>query len=264
MAGTSVLLLSLRFLTDPLRGSCESLDEMSQQAMISAIVERTFPLHSDEVHWSSIPFRNYAKIVISGPQRSGTTFFAAALAKYLGYEHWDETRKKNVSTTTGAKLTLDGNTPIAQILAVPRRMVLQRPMMSSMIHKFPASPELFVGFLARNCLDVFRSQNRILNKNDNGDGGWTCRYGRTFEWKLYHRDPELRKHIDNEHDMICTIKQQVYQRYQRREMDRRGIATLPIAYSSFHNLPDFANSSQRTNFSAKHIGNVRRKRKQTR
>jgi hypothetical protein len=40
---------------------------------------------------------------------------------------------------------------------------------------------VFVAFLARNCLDVFRSQNKILS-TDKSDAGWTCMHGRTTEW----------------------------------------------------------------------------------
>ena len=210
-----------------------------------AVMAQAFPLHSDAVPWDSINYTRYTKIIVSGPQRSGTTFFAKALAAHLGYEHWDENRQGTINTD-GGTLKLNGNTPLSMVLKVPRLMVLQRPQLSHIIHKLPESPEVFVAFLARNCLDVFRSQNRILNNDDKGDdSGWTCKYGRQVEWSHYHSDPILRSHVDSEHDMICTIKQQVYRRYQRGEMGRRGIATMPIAYDSFQTLGHFcANSSQ--------------------
>ena len=220
-----------------------------------AVMARAFPLHSDAVPWDSINYTRYTKIIVSGPQRSGTTFFAKALAVHLGYEHWDEGRKGTVNTTDGGTLELNGRTPLAMVLKVSRLMVLQRPMDSHIIHKLPESPEVFVAFLARNCLDVFRSQNRIMNNDDRGDDrGWTCKYGRQLEWSHYHFDPILRSHVDSEHDMICTIKQQAYRRYQMGEMGRRGIATMPIAYDSFQTLGHFiANSSQRAQLGAKEM-----------
>ena len=216
---------------------------------------RAFPLHRDAVPWDSINYTQYSKIIVTGPQRSGTTFFAKALAEHLGYEHWDEFRVGAVTTADGGTLKISRNTSFAAMLKVPRRMVLQQPMKSAYIHKLPGSPEVFVAFLARNCLDVFRSQNRIMSKNDKGDdSGWTCKYGRKSEWARYHSDPILRAHVDSEHDMICTIKQQAYQRYQRAEMGRRGVATMPIAYDSFRTLGRFvANSSQRAHLKPKEM-----------
>jgi cytidylate kinase len=39
------------------------------------------------VDWRSADFSNYTKIIVSGPQRSGTTWFASALARHLNYTH---------------------------------------------------------------------------------------------------------------------------------------------------------------------------------
>lgn len=234
---------------------CESQISAGARLEYEAVMARVFPLHRDAVSWDSVKYTQYTKIVVSGPQRSGTTFFAKALARYLGYEHWDEDRVGNITTEDGRTLTLDTFTPMHVLLqdAHKRRMVLQRPTESHKIHTFPKSPEVFVAFLARNCLDVFRSQNRIKTKGQREveDTGWTCKFGRKIEWNHYHSDPVLRRHIDNEHDMICTIKQQVYHSYQRGEMHRRGIATMPIAYDSFDTLGQFiTNASQRA-----HLGN---------
>ena len=41
-----------------------------------AVMARAFPLHSDAVPWDSINYTRYTKIIVSGTQRSGTTFFA--------------------------------------------------------------------------------------------------------------------------------------------------------------------------------------------
>ena len=48
--------------------------------------------------------------------------------------------------------------------------VIQSPMATSVLHELPLFPGLAIVFLARNCLDVFRSQNRVIPQR----GGWTC------------------------------------------------------------------------------------------
>ena len=35
--------------------------------------DRMFPLYAEAVSWESIEWKNYSKIIVSGPQRSGTT-----------------------------------------------------------------------------------------------------------------------------------------------------------------------------------------------
>jgi len=115
-------------------------------------------------------------------------------------------------------------------------------MWSSLVHKFEPGNDVFVAFLARNCLDVFRSQNRLF-QTDTNDGGWTCKYGRTFEWLQYHKDPDLRGAIQSENDMICTIKQSAFKNFQRHAMN---VSSGAIAYSSFHIMPSFVGSKARS------------------
>ena len=110
-------------------------------------------------------------------------------------------------------------------------------------------------FLSRNCLDVYRSQNRIMSNNES-DRGWTCQYGRTVEWHWYHLDAELNPHFDNEHDMICTIKQQVYRRFQRAAMDRARIANVPISYQSASTMASFTPPSGRKNLKGKEVAGM--------
>lgn len=222
-----------------------SIDELGGTSeKVGATMRRAFPLFEDAVPWDSIRWHNYSKIIVSGPQRSGTTFFAAALSKALGYTHVDEMERLVLEQRDGTPLHVRMNTKLRDFLKADANLVLQRPMWSAMLHKLVASPHVFVAFLARNCLDVFRSQNRIMS-TDLADTGWTCKYGRTTEWNHYHSDPDLRSIIEDEHDMICTIKQQAYRDYQRQVMDDRGIHSAPIAYSSFHTLGAYVNTSKR-------------------
>jgi len=180
-------------------------------------------------------------------------FFSKALSKELGYKLLDESEHLSMHTgpeRSGEVIKITGSTPLEDILKIHDPVVLQRPMWSHLVHKFQPDGSVFVAFLARNCLDVFRSQNRIFQGRAD-DRGWTCKFGRTEEWAHYHQDPELRTAFDAEHDMICTIKQQAYKRLQRVVMAARGVTTAPIAYSSFSSLRGYLEPTVRANFTAK-------------
>ena len=236
------------------RATVTSLDEVPQSQLFAELLDRTFPLSPDAVSWESVDWKRYSKIIVSGPQRSGTTFFALALAQHLGYIHLDENDKSTkIPRSSGDSVTVNARiSQMPEILGSSARVVMQRPQWSAELHELPASPDVFVAFLARNCLDVYRSQNRIFSSGTE-DTGWTCKFGRTIEWQPYHTKPELRAAIGSEHDMICVIKQQAYRNYQRAELDRRGIANAPIGYSSFHSLGSFRNASDRTELDSKSV-----------
>ncbi|KAJ1452220.1 hypothetical protein M885DRAFT_527764 [Pelagophyceae sp. CCMP2097] len=231
-----------------------SLDEVKPTDFFDAMMDRAFPLARTAIPWSAVDWRRHSKIIVSGPQRSGTTFFASALARHLGYKHVDEFAQVEVLGRGGASFVISVSSGIDAMLQTDERLVLQRPQWSHTLHNLPGNnSEIFVAFLARNCLDVFRSQNRIMS-TETADTGWTCKYGRRMEWLHYHTDAQLLRSIESEHDMICTIKQQAYRNYQRVEMDRKRIATAPISYKSFKTLNDtFKSSSFRSNLAPKQI-----------
>ena len=240
-----------------------SLDELSTSQQMDAIVERVFPLHASAISWEDVPWRSYEKIIIAGPQRSGTTFFAAALAQHLNYVHADDSMHLNLTSRRSPPvgISLSKDTHFGAILDIKERVVLQRPTWSYRVHKLldgvttterALASKVFVAFMARNCLDVYRSQNRIMQVGP-VDTAWTCKYGRAIEWTPYHSDPELSAAIEDEHDMICTIKQQAYRNLQRSVMDKIGIPNAPIAYASLHSLGHFVGSINRTNLKAKEL-----------
>jgi hypothetical protein len=142
----------------------------------SKTLARAYPLYSEAVRWDSIDWRKYTTIIISGPQRSGTTFFCRALAAHLGYRHIDEKESVMLEAANGEPgvhvHVITGNrhdiiAETSELLRVRARVVIQRPRWSYALKLLPASPILLVIMLARNCLDVLNSQNRIK---------WTCYY----------------------------------------------------------------------------------------
>ena len=89
----------------------------------------------------------------------------------------------------------------------------------------------------------------------------TCSAGRTKELRKYKNRADLRPHFD-ERDMVCTVKQHVWQRFQRPLLQRRIAAgrasyagTVPlvatIEFDSFRTHPLWRGSEQRANLSIK-------------
>jgi len=243
-------------------------EESTRGALVDAVLDRVFPLHNDAVSWKAVNWSDYNKIIISGPQRSGTTFFAQALAKNLGYKHSGEeeehiVRSTAITTATAAEeranFMVTGRSALDEVLRFPGNVVMQRPRWSDLLHDLPAFPAdkgVFIVFLGRNCLDVFRSQNRIMtnaHNNSISNTGWTCAYGRKAEWAHYNKRPELRDVVDSMHDMICTIKQQAFLRYQAPVLRTKGISHAVIAYDSLETFPGYVEQTARGNLKPKQI-----------
>ena len=192
------------------------------------LLARVYPLHNEGKDWEAVPLGKYRVILVTGPQRSGTTWAACALASQLGFTLYDERHP-----LTGGNDTL---VALRRAFAFAREQtagaVIQSPMATSILHELPIFPGLAVIFLARNCLDVFRSQNRVMPHR----GGWTCVAGRTKELRKYRLRPELTPHFD-ERDFVCTIKQHVWMRYQRPLLEERAAAVVATAA---HNAADHA------------------------
>jgi len=228
-----------------------------------ALLTRVYPLYGEGTNWETIPLKQYRVILLTGPQRSGTTWAACALASQLGFTLFDERHP-----LTGGNDTLIA---LRRAFAFAREQtggaVIQSPMATSVLHELPLFNGLAVLFLARNCLDVFRSQNRVMPHR----GGWTCVAGRTKELRKYRRRPELTPHFD-ERDLVCTIKQHVWRRYQRPLLEQRATAAAmgakatigavtgahappplfaTLAFDSFRSHPMWRGSEQRANLTIK-------------
>ena len=231
----------------------------SSSAASASLIERIYPLHSAASSWRSVSLANHKVLLVTGPQRSGTTWAACALASQYGFALFDERHP----ITSGNDTLVALRRAFAFAREQPIGSVIQSPMATSILHQLPIFPGLAVVFLARNCLDVFRSQNRVMPNR----GGWTCVAGRTKELRKYRTRPELTPHFD-ERDMLCTIKQHVWMRYQRPLLERRAAeeqssyagAGLPLAatidFDSFRTHPLWQGAEKRTNLTIKRAAGV--------
>ncbi len=94
--------------------------------------------------------KDYKKILIVGPQRSGTTIASKIFAKKLNLQCIDEIRIK----CSREDLYL-------AIINTENNFVLQCPSMSHCIHKIGNRDDLFIIFMMRDIHDIICSQERI-------------------------------------------------------------------------------------------------------
>jgi hypothetical protein len=239
------------FLSTALLFSSSSLGSIFESRLVNQAVdqnqllERIFPLHDQVEELPSIQvLKRYTHIVVSGPQRSGTTFVGEALADALGYTHLDEginislTQSQTDCNSTDERTTFECKNCYLPLFRSRESVVAQRPTFSHVLHELPdklgeevcATPlqTILIIFMARNCLDVFRSQNKIMHQDG---GGWTCKFGRESEWRNYRDSPELKDIVDLR-DMICNIKQVAWKMFQQPFLKSRGISTLTLGYET--------------------------------
>ncbi len=197
---------------------------LSHPSTPDSLIERVYPLHALAQPWQEVPFARYDVLLVTGPQRSGTTWAACALASSLGYTLYDERHP-----ITGGNDTLKAlRRTFAYLRETKTKAVIQSPMATQVLHLLPFFPGLLIVFIARNCLDVFMSQNKV----DRFRGGWTCTAGRTKELRKYRNRLEIRDYFDDR-EMICKIKQDVWLKHQRGEAERRRLEQ-PARYGSFN------------------------------
>jgi hypothetical protein len=117
-----------------------------------SLLRRVYPLYDEAEPWDTVPFAQYDVVLVTGPQRSGTTWAACALATQLNYTLFDERHP-----ITGGNDTLRAlQRTFAYLRARGERAVVQSPMGTKDLHLLPVWPGLLVAFMARNCIDVFR------------------------------------------------------------------------------------------------------------
>eukprot|EP00440_Ansanella_granifera_P076002 gb/GFBE01082477.1/.p1 GENE.gb/GFBE01082477.1/~~gb/GFBE01082477.1/.p1 ORF type:complete len:334 (+),score=40.24 gb/GFBE01082477.1/:1-1002(+) len=238
-----------------LRSELEAARNMHTHTDSGTLLDVVFPLHSIKERLPSLAqLRNYDKIIVSGPQRSGTTFTADTLARLLQYTHLDENVAAELHNKSGeAIIKCERNCSWSKFLAASERIVAQRPQWSHELDniaksKYLSRASVLVVFMARNCLDAFRSQNRIMSKR----GGWTCVAGRTSELQKYLDRSELQPFFDAR-DMICKVKQDVWLKYQRPRLMEFGVDTLTLDYESLAALAEFVPEHDRGNLAPKQI-----------
>ena len=166
----------------------------------------------------------FKKILVSGPQRSGTTICAQMIARDLGYRYFDEMEFEvdNVRRIFAAVDSLD-------------RIVVQCPGLAASLWMF-SHPDILVVFMMRDVAEIIASQNRPIYESSPDR-----------IWSTAHEPVELMKYGR----LSGVISQVKYEGWAAQKPYIRN--TLEIPYSSLAAHPMWVDPAARTNFRPKQI-----------
>jgi len=150
----------------------------------------------------------FRTIVVTGPQRSGTTIAAKMIAHDLQREHIDE---QDYGT----------HDLLCFLRIIDRSAVIQAPALSAYCHLLPA--HVAVVFMRREIDAIQASQDRALMAS-----------GRT--WTQEEEPVELRKYFCDS-GPIAAIKYDAWDRFQKATMKRQGKASFDLNYASLASHP---------------------------
>ncbi|MBD3260316.1 MAG: hypothetical protein GF334_01340 [Candidatus Altiarchaeales archaeon] len=159
--------------------------------------------------------KKHSQIVVTGPQRAGTTICAKMIAHDLGYPFWPEER-------CGEDLA--PYCLIREHLKEGQKAVYQLPAFSAWCHLLPKP--VAVVFMLRDIDDIIASQKRI---------NWTS-FNEPRELAMYFRKPDQGPISRVKIDFWITIQKP------------RIASPYTVEYESLSEHPMWVEKAQRTNF----------------
>ena len=179
--------------------------------------------------------REYRKIVICGPQRSGTTFCCKAIAEALDYEAVYEESFN----------TYDEN-KFLSLFSTENSQVIQAPGMTHLVHTIDDDLRVFVVIMRRSIEDIITSQNRISwNKAKKLLPGIALSE-ELIEKVKYASKISPEQYDIHFHKSIAEIKYDVWDNYQKLEIKNH----YELAFSDLktHFPESWVEKKQRQNF----------------
>ena len=169
--------------------------------------------------------KNYSRIIVTGPQRSGTTYCAYILAKDLGYTRYDE-----MSFGTG-------NYNEFKDLISKNNYVLQTTVFSYCLQDIN-TPSTLIIWMDRNNRDILESEKKI---NWPGFKDTKKHY---MEYYPFHKD------LINKFQENAPLKKFIFDNIQIHEMQAEW---LKVPYSILSQTSEFKTKEERKNFLSKQI-----------
>lgn len=166
----------------------------------------------------------YRKILVSGPQRSGTTICARMIATDLKYRYFDE-----------MEFGVDDVRKVFAIVDNLDRIVVQCPSLSASLWMF-SHPDILVIFMKRDLADIIASQNRPIYESSPD-----------LIWTTTHEPVELMKY-GRQSGIIAQVK------YDGWEAQRPYVRNaIDVEYASLAAHPMWVDQAARATFRAKQI-----------
>ena len=163
----------------------------------------------------------FSRIIVTGPQRSGTTICAAMIAHDLGYRLCLED-----------KIATDSYTQAALLIAASRNFVLQAPALCHYAERL-SIPQMAIVLMRRGIEDIVASEHRI---------GW---HGSA------HHKWELQKY-GVEDGVISEIKYAYWEIYQQSRIHN----PFEVEYESLAAHPMWIPKEERVNFRSRQYQRV--------
>jgi len=189
----------------------------------------------DSVKYNKKLFKGYKRIIIVGPQRSGTTFTSRALANTLNFRNVDE-----------AKFKIN-NIDMFRNIMKQENIVIQAPDMTCRIQAFVGKDDLVV-FMKRKWSDILKGLYRKNGKLSNFIFMWTM-----FDYDKYRfseYDKKAGKAFDkyvNKESSYLNSYYNMWKHYQSKVIPN----CIALDYESMKNHPMWLDKSQRKNFEDK-------------
>jgi len=155
--------------------------------------------------------KKFKKILVTGPQRSGTTIAGHMIAKDLNYKYYDE-RDVGVRSCT----------QLFKVLSTEELAVIQGPCFCSMAHWID-SPDTAVVMMLRNIEDIRASEARINWPEEKA------------ELKNYFLDSGI----------ISAVRYENWEKYQKPNMQ---VPYFELDYNSLSSHPMWLEKESRKNF----------------
>lgn len=159
----------------------------------------------------------FSNVVVTGPQRSGTTIAGQMIAMDLGRKYVDEMRF-GVRRLDRVKKILDGSEPV----------VIQAPALCRWVHLFARRPDTAVVMMRRDPADIIASQEAM---------DWTRRF-----------EPNELAAYGVKAGPICKVKYAFWERHQRALL---GEHAFEVEYESLRGHQLWVSEDLRQDFGPK-------------
>lgn len=182
--------------------------------------------------------QKFNKIIVSGPQRSGTTIATEIIAYDLGLT----AIREDFLDQLGTRINSDHLQLWLDTIQNRHHFTLQCPKMSHYLHHLAKQKDVAVIFMARDLSDIISSQTRISQQSA---PGW--QQLKEPEYKSYYKELVHAEDIDFRPDWnqpAAQIKYEFWHQFQKPQLQH----PYDLDYDSLKHHPLWVNQSQRGQF----------------
>lgn len=165
----------------------------------------------------------FKRVIVTGPQRSGTTICSKMIAHDSGLSHIDETA-----------IRVDDLQMLRLLMRFGTGFVIQCPALARHVHEFRGNPDNCIVWMLRPAKDIVASQQRI-NWDHVGD-----------EWARYGVDRN-----DFPGMPVCEFKLKWWRENQFPLFNKSPATAMEIEYGSLRTHPLWKWKSERRDFGPK-------------